>query len=149
MTRDIVHAHDGGYVVAVVDATSGWRSRGMSLQRLDPRGEVVWTRDTEYTCSSAGIPLATSTDGYVLVRQTCSDDSPAKRDAVSGRWTTQGKLAWNRTFDDDVGLGLTAVTVREDGTYVAAGTVDERIWLQTVRATERSNGSTASTTGDT
>lgn len=149
VTRDIVHAHDNGYVVAVVGATTGTLGRGMSLQRFDPRGDVVWTRDAEYTCSSEGNPLARSPDGYVLVRETCSDDSPAKADAVIERWTTEGNLAWNRTFDDDIGLGFSAVTTHEDGTYVAAGTVDERIWLQTVTASERVNGDNATTTGDT
>jgi len=150
VTRGIVHAHDNGYVVAVVDATTGTLGRGMSLQRFDPQGDVVWTRDAEYTCSSEGNLLARSTDGYVLVRETCSDDSPAKADAVIERWTTQGKLAWNRTYDDDdIGLGFSAVTTREDGTYVAAGTVDERIWLQTVTASERVNESTATTNGGT
>ena len=149
VASDIVDAHGSGYVAVVVTAiTSIGGGKGMALQRLDPQGEVVWTRDAEYTCSSGGSPLAEGTDGYALVRWICTDDSP-KSDAIIERWTTQGDLAWNLTFSDADEQTLTAVTAQEDGTFVAAGTVDEQIWLQTVTATDRSNESNALTNGYT
>ncbi len=150
VARDIVHANDTGYIVTVVDTQVGISgARRMSIRRLNPQGEVIWNRDAESTCLSDGNPLAKSTDGYVLVRVSCTDDSP-ETTAIIERWTTQGDLAWNRTFSyDDDRLWLTAVTTREDGTYVAAGTVNEQIWLQTVTATDRSNESNTTTNGET
>jgi len=128
VARDIVHAHDTGYIVAVVDPNSAGVSgaRRMSLRRLDPQGEVIWNRDAESTCLSDDNPLARSTQRYVLARVRCTDDSP-ETTAIIERWTTQGGLAWNRTFSsDDDRLWLTAVTAQEDGTYVTAGTVSNR-----------------------
>lgn len=148
VASNIVDAHGSGYVAVIVTAVTGiGGSKGIALQRLDPQGEVVWTRDAEYTCSSGGSPLAQGTDGYALVRWTCGDDSP-KSDAITERWTPQGNLAWNWTFSDADEQTLTAVTTQEDGTYVAAGTVNEQIWLQTVTATDRSNESNTTTNGD-
>jgi len=148
VATEIVDAHGDGYVAVVVTARRGiGGGLGMALHRLTPEGEVFPVQDVEYTCSSDGGPFARGADGYVLVRVTCTDDSP-ENDAIIERLTEQGTIEWRRTFSEAEEQQLTAVTVQKDGTYVAAGTKNEQIWVQTVTATRQPAENNATTNGN-
>jgi hypothetical protein len=118
--RAILVTTTGDYVIAGYSDSTGNGNYDSLLTKTDGNGSVIWNRTFGGLESDKAYALATSTNGYIIVGETHSNQE-ADADAFVTKTDLEGRLVWNETYggaDFDV---ANAITPAGNGEYLVVG----------------------------
>jgi hypothetical protein len=126
--RGAAAAADGTFVVSGFADEYGVNERVVWARKFMPNGDVLWTRTAEGApgFEGEGRRVAVDLDGAVVV--TGKMEVAGEGENVwLGKWSPQGDLLWDVTYDGGQGADDEGVDVEIDpaGYIAVAGTVDE------------------------
>lgn len=132
----ITNAHDSGYVVVGYTRSSDRDFAGMGrgktdifVMKLDPSGNMVWTKTYGGTGDEWGLSIAQvrSSSGYVITGFTTSNDGDfngkkiGQHDAFVMNLDDKGHILWKQLLGGTATDVASAVTVKPTGEIVVTG----------------------------
>jgi hypothetical protein len=122
-----IHIHqtrDDGYAVTGYTENTADESEDLLLVRLDPNGEVLWSRTYGGAGTDNGWSVTETEDGGFAVAGFTDSQGAGGMDVWLLRTDSEGNLLWDRTFGGEWADYGWSIHATPDGGFIIAGQTD-------------------------
>ncbi len=121
---NLLQTADGGYAIIGLTSSLEAIQEDVYLVRLDPQGEVLWTKTYGGEGDDNGWDILQTEDGGFLIAGFTNSFGAGEMDIYLIRTDATGKLLWERTFGGPKSEYGWSMAPAFDGGYVLAGQTD-------------------------
>jgi hypothetical protein len=121
---NLLQTDDGGYAIVGYTSSGDALQEDVYLVRLNPRGEVLWSRTYGGEGNDNGWDLLETKDGGFVIVGFTNSSGAGKMDIYLFQVDAMGELMWERTYggpQDEYGWSMAPTP---DGGYVLGGQTD-------------------------
>jgi hypothetical protein len=120
--NSVQQTSDGGYIVAGYTKSFGAGMSDVYLIKVDPAGDIIWTKTYGGIYDDAGNSVQQTSDGgYIITGYTGYAGPPGASDVYLIKTNGSGDTLWTRTFSCIGKDGGNSVRQTSDGGYIIAG----------------------------
>lgn len=137
---DVIVANDGNYVVLGNTESYGAGRFDFYLLKLDPNGNLIWSKTYGGQYDESASELVQTTDGGYIMCGNTKLSASGSRDAYIVRVDAQGNQLWAKNYGGAGGETASGILETSDGGYIFSGsttsngTDDFQLWIVKIDA---------------